>query len=503
MTTSKVMQTMSLLNSPDLMSTQKQSQGVELAFGTFLSQTAGGDSTQDLISAEGLGQSAGGDKANQRVYERESVKSGYRENAISRNEPTDAASKLPQDTKDKLQAFDKKVKEVIAEKLGISEEEVAQQMETMGLTALDLMDSSKLAGLVMELTGSEDIGGLLFNGDFQQMLGQIADLSQELALQLNLTPEELNLMQGELKPMVSDNLQQEMASAGEGMAQDAENVIQNGEEVPTEQVRDNTVLQGDAAAVQKNPQNPAEESGVQNEAMKGAVQQEENPSAETITVQGDAKGQEEETQSSTGEKASDLFKENNGNDKSESRQVHVTYQTTAQNVGQGQVVEVTQTVVQTRVDVEDILRQVSQMTRVFVNQAEFSVEMQLNPANLGKIYLQVVSREGVITAQIAAQNEAVKEALEGQVAVLKENMNQQGLKVEAIEVTIASHEFERNLEENQQNAAREQQEEEAAKTSRRNLSLNSPDEMEGAMTEEESLAAKMMSEQGNSMDITA
>lgn len=501
MTTSKVMQTMSLLNSPELMSTQKQSQGVELAFGAFLSQTAGGDSTQELISAEGLGQSAGGDKANQRVYERESVKSGYRENAISRNEPTDAASKLPQDTKDKLQAFDKKVKEVIAEKLGISEEEVAQQMETMGLTALDLMDSSKLAGLVMELTGSEDIGGLLFNGDFQQMLGQIADLSQELALQLNLTPEELNLMQGELKSMISDNLQQEMASAGEGMAQDAENVIQNGEEVPTEQVRDNTVLQGDAAAVQKNPQNPAEESGVQNEAMKGAVQQEENPSAETITVQEDAKGQEEETQSSTGEKASDLFKENNGNDKSESRQVHVTYQTTTQNVGQ--VVEVTQTVVQTRVDVEDILRQVSQMTRVFVNQAESSVEMQLNPANLGKIYLQVVSREGVITAQIAAQNEAVKEALEGQVAVLKENMNQQGLKVEAIEVTIASHEFERNLEENQQNAAREQQEEEAAKTSRRNLSLNSPDEMEGAMTEEESLAAKMMSEQGNSMDITA
>lgn len=72
-----------------------------------------------------------------------------------------------------------------------------------------------------------------------------------------------------------------------------------------------------------------------------------------------------------------------------------------------------------------------------------------------------------------------------------------------IEVTIASHEFERNLEENQQNAAREQQEEQAAKTSRRNLNLNSLDEMEGAMSEEETLAAKMMSEQGNSMDVTA
>lgn len=502
MTTSKVVQTLSLLKSPEMTGTQKQSQGAELAFGAFLSQTSGGSGAQDLVSAEGLGQNTGNDKVNQKVYEKESAKAGYRENTISRNEPTDAASKLPKDTKDKLQSFDEKVKEVIAEKLGISEEEVAQQMEAMGLTALDLMDPSKLAGLVMELTGSGDIGGLLFDGDFQQMLGQIADLSQELALQLNLTPEELNLMQEELKPLISDNLMQEMAPTEEGLAQDMA-AVQTGEEVSAEQVKDNTVVQADAAAVQKNPQNPVEESGVQNEVLKGAVQQEENSSTETVFAQENAEGQEETADSSTGEKTSDFFKESSGNDKSGNGQTHVTFQTTTQNVGQGQVVEVTQTVVQTRVDVEDILRQVSQMTRVFVNQAESSVEMQLNPANLGKIYLQVVSREGMITAQIAAQNEAVKEALESQVAVLKENMNQQGLKVEAIEVTIASHEFERNLEENQQNAAREQQEEQAAKTSRRNLNLNSLDEMEGVMSEEETLAAKMMSEQGNSMDVTA
>ena len=149
------------------------------------------------------------------------------------------------------------------------------------------------------------------------------------------------------------------------------------------------------------------------------------------------------------------------------------------------------------------MRQVSQMTRVMVSQAESSIEMQLNPANLGKVYLQVVSREGVITAQLAAQNEAVREALESQVAVLKENMNQQGIKVEAIEVTIASHEFERNLEQNQQSPAQEQQEENARKSSRRNINLNSPEEMEGAMTEEEDLVAKIMTDQGNSVDLTA
>lgn len=222
-----------------------------------------------------------------------------------------------------------------------------------------------------------------------------------------------------------------------------------------------------------------------------------------VTVQGQEEQSETKDNSAAKESFSELTQNAEGNEKAETPKTHVTYQTTVQTVNQGQGVEVTQTIVQTKVNVEDILRQVSQMTRVFVGQAESSIEMQLNPANLGKVYLQVVSRDGVITAQLAAQNEAVKEALESQLVVLKENMDQQGMKVEAIEVTVASHGFERNLEENQKNAARQQQEEEMRKSGRRNLNLNNLDELEGLMSEEESLVAKIMAEQGNSLNITA
>lgn len=185
------------------------------------------------------------------------------------------------------------------------------------------------------------------------------------------------------------------------------------------------------------------------------------------------------------------------------QQGQVTYQATAQAASPGQAVEAAQPMPQPRVDVESIMRQISQMTRIAVSQAETSIEMQLNPENLGKVYLQVVSRQGAITAQLAAQDEAVKQALESQLAVLKDNMNQQGLKVEAVEVTIASHEFERNLEENQKNPSQEQQEAETERASRRNIRMDSLDELEGLMSEEESLVAKMMSEQGNRMDLTA
>lgn len=496
MTTSKVTQIMSMLSSPELKGMPKQSQEAGLAFGAFLSQTPG-NGNQELFSAEGADRAVRSDSVNHAAYEKESAKSGYRENPVVQNSQADVKSKLPKDAAERMEAFDRQVKEVIAQELGISEEELTQQMEAMGLTVMDLMDPSKLAGLVMELTGSEDIGGLLLSEDFQQILSQINGLSQELAAQLNLTPEEMNQLQEQMKLMESQNPQQEQ-NAGE-LLQDVEASSQNTEDVMPGQTAEGAALSTDAATAQRNPQELADGAKVQGETEV----QVQGESQQVSDAQGQENAGQQMENGDGAQEELDLTKETKAEDKGENRQTHVTYQTTTQNIGQGQVVEVTQTVVQTRMDVEDILRQVSQMTRVFVSQAESSIEMQLNPANLGKIYLQVLSREGVITAQIAAQNEAVKEVLESQVAMLKENMNQQGLKVEAIEVTIASHEFERNLEENQQNAAREQQEEEAAKAGRRNLNLNSLEESESVMSEEESLAVKMMAEQGNSMDITA
>ena len=282
-------------------------------------------------------------------------------------------------------------------------------------------------------------------------------------------------------------------------------LTQDIEEMPTEQSDTSADIvpesEKQAGTVQTSVQNPEEDVNSQKPQERTELQTEQRNA--DVTVQGQEEQSETKDNNASKESFSELTQNTEGNEKAETPKTHVTYQTTVQTVNQGQGVEVTQTIVQTKVNVEDIFRQVSQMTRVFVGQAESSIEMQLNPANLGKVYLQVVSRDGVITAQLAAQNEAVKEALESQLVVLKENMDQQGMKVEAIEVTVASHGFERNLEENQKNAARQQQEEELRKSGRRNLNLNNLDELEGLMSEEESLVAKIMAEQGNSLNITA
>jgi flagellar hook-length control protein FliK len=158
----------------------------------------------------------------------------------------------------------------------------------------------------------------------------------------------------------------------------------------------------------------------------------------------------------------------------------------------------------TSVDALDLIEQVAENVKVVLANDSTSMEMQLNPENLGKIYLNVSANEGMVNAQLAAQNEAVKEALEIQIATLRENLNQAGIKVDAIEVTVASHEFEKNLEQNEHRGEQQQAEEaDAQPSARRSIRMDSLDELSGLMTEEEILAAQIMKDNGNSVDLTA
>ena len=155
-------------------------------------------------------------------------------------------------------------------------------------------------------------------------------------------------------------------------------------------------------------------------------------------------------------------------------------------------------------DAYDLIDQIAKNVRVSVSGLETSMEMQLNPEHLGKIYLNITEKEGAVRAQIMTQNTVVKEALETQLVELRQSLNQQGIKVDAIEVTVSTHEFEQNLEQNARHGEQmRQQMEESQKQTRRNLNLNDLDGLTGLMTEEEQLAAQIMRDNGNQVDLTA
>ena len=399
-----------------------------------------------------------------------------------------------------VEEFAKEVQHEVKELLGVDDAQLEAAMKELGLTYQDLMDPANLANLVMNLTGEEDQLGLLMNADFQELMQNVEVLSKNLLQELGMTPQE----------------------AAEVFTQLEQNVAQITEEVP-QQVQEVTDTQAEVLQVQQTDDVQATEQKSQVTGMTdtnaataeavesdGNVQNVEEPVSQEVRVENDQtasqqEGQQEEApeNSMTTEDDASLLQQNDTTEKSIFTE-H-TFQQTVQTIRTDNITAAPTTAVPQNVvfNTLDVIRQVSEFTRVMYQGDTTSMEMQLNPENLGKIYVQVTAKEGVVTAHLAVQNEIVKEALENQTIQLRENMNQQGIKVEAVEVTIASHEFERNLEQNQQGSAQDEQREQASKSPRRNISMNQLDELSGLMSEEEMLVAKIMRDNGNSVDFTA
>lgn len=399
-----------------------------------------------------------------------------------------------------VEEFAKEVQQEVKELLGVDDAQLEAAMKELGLTYQDLMAPVNLANLVINLTGEEDQLGLLMNADFQELMQNVEVLSKNLLQELGMTPQE----------------------AAEVFTQLEQNVAQITEEVP-QQMQEVTDTQADVLKVQQTDDvqiteqksqvtgltetNAAATESVESD---GNVQNVEEPVSQEVRVENDQtasqqEGQQEEApeNSMTTEDDASLLQQNDTTEKSIFTE-H-TFQQTVQTIRTDNITAAPTTAVPQNVvfNTLDVIRQVGEFTRVMYQGDTTSMEMQLNPENLGKIYVQVTAKEGVVTAHLAVQNEIVKEALENQTIQLRENMNQQGIKVEAVEVTIASHEFERNLEQNQQGSAQDEQREKASKSPRRNISMNQLDELSGLMSEEEMLVAKIMRDNGNSVDFTA
>ncbi len=97
---------------------------------------------------------------------------------------------------------------------------------------------------------------------------------------------------------------------------------------------------------------------------------------------------------------------------------------------------------------ESIVKQVLEQVKFNIKTDVTSVQMQLYPEHLGKVAIQVVSKNGVLTAQIATENESAKAALESQLNILKESFDNQGLKVQSVEVMVSSRGFDQNTDTN-------------------------------------------------------
>lgn len=106
----------------------------------------------------------------------------------------------------------------------------------------------------------------------------------------------------------------------------------------------------------------------------------------------------------------------------------------------------------------DIVNQVIDQIKLTSGKELTSIEVMLNPERLGSVHVTVSAKNGILTARIAAQNEQVKTALENQMTTLRENFENQGIKVDAVEITVMTHQFEAGQNFGQNESERKQSE---------------------------------------------
>ncbi len=456
----------------------------QASFASVMEQKTSGYGNQQLTSGNPVGKEPAATTTQPAAVADSAKKLNVKENS-----PTQKVEELQNQLEDTKDAFETGVKEILKDELGVSDEQVEDAMSILGLQWMDLLNPASLSQLVTQLTGTEDACSLLMSEEFTNIMQNTDELVQSLSETLGISKDEWVALQNQLAELTADfNETVDMADGG------VQEIAPQTDATITSQ--DTTVM---AATVQM--------THTTEETQNVQPEEETEDAAPVIQVNAseDAQTENNVSENASGEMGepaaqSQKTKESSVNEHAQNMefQVRAEQQTVAPE-------EVNKVASRTTIDVQDIMNQITEFAKVNLSPENSSIEMQLNPENLGKVYLHIAAtKEGNITAELAVSSETVKTALEAQIADLRTSLNQQGIKVDAVEVTIASHEFERNLE---QNASGEEQQgsqrEESGRTAGRRLFRGELDELSGLMNEEEALAAQIMKDHGNTMDVTA
>lgn len=331
-----------------------------------------------------------------------------------------------------------KVIDVIAKNLQCETEEVEQAMDNLGISADGLLDKQNINKIVCEISGTEDTMNILTDTSLSEAVQEVYSKISEIVSDFEETT-------GLSQKGLTDLLE---SFETKKLVVDNEMVDVNVTEENVEMVTEDAV---------ENNQNSLKDT-----TNKTSLENQNNS--------------------------------NSGNEKSENKDMTNEYANVVGNIKEAIVANISSEDISVA---DKIIKQITDDIKLYAKADTTSLEIQLEPESLGKVSLTVASKAGAVTAQLTVQNEIAREAIESQMSTLKESLNNQGIKIEAIEVTIASKEFEQNLDKEGNSSEKE------GSKHRRHLSDEELLEINGTKSSEEISIDNMMKEMGNTVSYSA
>lgn len=391
----------------------------------------------------------------------------------SKNSPTESEVKKITDD------ISSQIVEKVTDDLDISEDELNNAMQLLGLTAMDLLNPANLSALYCEVTGNaSDPQALVLNADFTALFNDVSQVASENDAQLDLLSQ--------------------LTASDDGEILDAD-IVSSAD--TTEKTVDSSY--DDTAASGQNINDTADEAvkvydgGTQDSSYQNS--DEGTSSGETGNgITSDEKTQSKSLADSSFDDSGERVLHHDDGTHSDNSMLHASV---SEQLNTDTSFEMSQSQSRLRVDTTDIIRQIVDSMSISNTTEESAINLQLTPESLGRMYINVSQKNSEISARIAVSNEAVKEALQTQMVNLKEALNNSGIRVNEVEITVASHEFERNLEQGAANDSRQQE-----STNSYNGSNSSDSGIDSDMMQdraEERLVTQIMRDNGNSVDLTA
>ena len=401
------------------------------------------------------------------------------------------------DLAEEISEITNQIVDKIKSEFEVTDEEIEEAMEVLGLTIADLTKPTELRNLLMELTGTTDSIELLTNVELYDSVKEVTDLASNLFTEV---AKDFSLSTEQLTEMINTESFEEALNEVDVSVTSNEAETEADAEVVSEVTVDKTT---DAALAFEN-------SDKANANETKPVESNNSNESEEVPIDTEKKAPDkiEKPESFT---QSSLMNDEAMNERSENRKsfnfdssknqeftFNQTQAVTNQTVNTvGDIVE-TVTSYTTGTDTDNIMRQVTDYVKVHISEDVTKMEIELHPASLGTVNMQINSQNGQITAHLTVQNELVKSVLETQMIKLQETFDEQGTKVSAIEVTVAEY----SLNSQSDNNYSEERNGRNYGSKKKGINLNEIGSLD-ELDEEEQLEAKVMEMNGSSVNYTA
>ncbi len=415
------------------------------------------------------------------TYEKETVaKDAYSINKdkiqgskLSKEEPAAEDMEL---TAEQLEALQKEIRDVIKEALDMDDAELDEILAVMNVDVLCLLDPAALQEFLLTATESEPVDLLTDSSMidlFQQMKDGVAQILQEYGLE----EADVNRLVQEFPAEGSEELPQmpqkdTLVAADMEMSDKSMNMDESMEPEPTE--------------IHTEQQKMQPESGERTQTEKhdpeGFTVKEENTGIQvSVQTQG--------AQPKAGQE--------NGRQPEQFQQGIASEIVNQLTQAMGELEE-TPVSFTSELQQTEIIRQVIEQIRLVSGSDMNRIEVQLYPQHLGRVQIQVMMKNGAMTAQIHAETEMAKQAIESQLQQLKDAFQERSIRVEAVEVSVGTPEF-RN-EQERQDTTKDNQKSRSRNGRIRLDEFGMPVE-DAAM--EEDTSSEILAAQGASVEFTA